>query len=303
MDREELLKLGLYERSKRIAEYYFSERSDKAGVSYLYHLNAVAKDFTNEYQKSLAILHDLLEDTDIKEETLLEYGYSIEFINDLKLLTNTYENYDLYIDNLVNSNNRLVLEIKLRDLLNNMDITRLDKITSKDIKRITDKYIPSYMKIVDKIYEPLINKNKVYEDDLIKLQSKYGEYSYDYRGVIDLEIVDKSNGAYIGRLEIRRDNACEYEVLGNVGIELFSNYRHMGYGSRVLKLALDLLKDIGYEKIRITCEKENVASTKLFINFNGEYRGLIDIPSYSKYYGSGKQILAYEINIRKRIKK
>jgi len=65
-------------------------------------------------------------------------------------LTNIYDNYEFYIDKIIESNNQEAIEIKIKDLLHNMDVTRLKKITKKDLKRI-EKYIKAYLKIINKI--------------------------------------------------------------------------------------------------------------------------------------------------------
>ena len=75
-------------------------------------------------------------------------GYSKSEVSILEILTNTCDNYEEYIDNILNSNNKIALNIKVKDLLHNMDLTRLKKITPKDIKR-AKKYLNAYIKIIE----------------------------------------------------------------------------------------------------------------------------------------------------------
>lgn len=114
------------------------------------HLTHVSQDFTDEKIKSIALMHDVLEDTEVTEEDLMLLGYDKSFVKVLKLLTNTYETYEEYIEGILNSKNEVALRIKLKDLLHNLDVTRLKKITKKDIKR-SMKYLDAYIKVIEKL--------------------------------------------------------------------------------------------------------------------------------------------------------
>ena len=147
---EQLKSMSVLERSEAFVKILFKEKVDKANANYMDHLNHVSRDFTNARKKSLALMHDVLEDTYITEIELKELGYESSFIETLKVLTNTYETYDEYIDKIIESNNKDAFEIKIKDLLHNMDLTRLSKITAKDLKR-TDKYVKAYLRIIKKL--------------------------------------------------------------------------------------------------------------------------------------------------------
>ena len=66
------------------------------------------------------------------------------------------EKYSDYIVRIIDSNNVIALEVKLHDLENNMDITRLKCIGQKDIDRIK-KYKKAYSRVWSKYIE-LFNK-------------------------------------------------------------------------------------------------------------------------------------------------
>jgi len=142
--------LDLLKRSKELVEFLFRDKLDKGHHNYLDHLKHVSQDFVNDEQKSMALMHDVLEDTSVTKKDLKELGYDDYFIYVLELLTNTYDTYDKYIDHLLEENNKDAFEIKMKDLLHNMDLTRVEKITKKDLKR-TEKYIKAYLKIIDKL--------------------------------------------------------------------------------------------------------------------------------------------------------
>ena len=147
--------LPIYERSLSLIKKLFQDQKDKGGNFYINHLIRVSRDLKSEKLKALGLMHDILEDTDIKEEELKKLGYDNEFINTMKLLTNTYHSYDEYIDSLIKSNNKDALTIKLKDLLDNMDLTRLQIINERDIKR-SKKYMNAYLQIINKMEGEII---------------------------------------------------------------------------------------------------------------------------------------------------
>lgn len=140
--------LDIYSRSEALVNRFFKSKIDKSNHDYREHLRHVSEDFTNKKVKSLALLHDILEDTEVTSSDLLNLGYSKSEVSVLEILTNTCDNYEEYIDNILNSNNKIALNIKVKDLLHNMDLTRLKKITPRDIKR-AKKYLNAYIKIIE----------------------------------------------------------------------------------------------------------------------------------------------------------
>ncbi len=149
-EKKKYLQMGIYERSIALVTELFQKKLDKGNHHYLEHLEHVSHDFKEERKKSMALLHDVLEDTSVTKEDLLEIGYDEEFIHVLELLTNTYPTYQEYIEHLLASNNKDAFEIKMKDLLHNMDLTRVKKITKQDLKR-TEKYIKAYLRIIEKL--------------------------------------------------------------------------------------------------------------------------------------------------------
>ena len=143
--------LSVYERSKELVERLFKDRVDKSRKSYMNHLIKVSEDFEDEKIRSMALMHDVLEDSNLQEKDLQNLGYDDEFIEVLKILTNTHDTYDEYIDAILQSGNLIALQIKLKDLLHNMDISRFENPQEEDIERIKNKYLIAYVKILKKI--------------------------------------------------------------------------------------------------------------------------------------------------------
>ena len=117
---------------------------DKAGKPYFLHPVMLALRLEGK-KKIVAILHDIIEDTDITEKDLLDIGFDDDIVEAVALLTRdknmTY--YD-YIRKIKYSNNTLAYWVKMADLKDNMDLSRLENITDKDKERVK-----RYQKAVD----------------------------------------------------------------------------------------------------------------------------------------------------------
>lgn len=151
-DFEKLEYLDMYSKAELIVRAVFKNIRDKGGNPYLDHLYYVSDNLKDINMKIVGLLHDLIEDTDITYNDLLEVGFTKNIIDAVELLTKK-EEYDKYIDRIINSNNKIALMVKKVDLENNMDLSRIKKPTSKDYDRLNNKYKPQYKKIVKKIKE------------------------------------------------------------------------------------------------------------------------------------------------------
>lgn len=115
---------------------------DKSNLPYVFHPLLVASQMDDENTTLTALLHDIVEDTDITFDDLKAEGFPDEVICALKLLThNNNVDYYKYVENL--SDNDIARKVKMCDLKHNMDLSRLDEITPKDIKRY-EKYNSCY---------------------------------------------------------------------------------------------------------------------------------------------------------------
>jgi len=135
---------ALLERAMELAREQFTGRTDKAGVDYFKgHLTSVAALVNTDEEKTVAYLHDLLEDTDYPEDRLRsEFGDRI--VDAILLVTHRghldEEGYLDYIRRLKASGNALAIAVKIADLTNNSDFTRLgascpEELAFKDRRR------------------------------------------------------------------------------------------------------------------------------------------------------------------------
>lgn len=130
-----------------IASEGFKNIKDKNGRPYILHCLRVMNNLNtdDEELQIIAVLHDIIEDNIISMEDLIyKYKFSKRVITALMLLIHDpiILSYDEYIKKIaLNNDARLV---KLADLKDNSDITRLKGLTKKDFDRM-EKYHRSYV--------------------------------------------------------------------------------------------------------------------------------------------------------------
>lgn len=111
---------------------------DKGGFPYCFHPFHVAESMEDEISCTCALLHDVVEDTDYTLQDLAAMGFPKEVMDVLKLLTHQDGvPYMEYVKNL--SDNPVARRVKLSDLRHNSDLSRLNRVTEKDLQRI-EKY-------------------------------------------------------------------------------------------------------------------------------------------------------------------
>ena len=126
------------DRAIELAKQHHEGQTDKAGKPYIEHPLRVMNQVESEEEKIVAVLHDIVEDTEISLDDLRSEGFSEEVVSAVECLTKQDgENYDSYIERI--SFNPLAVKIKLADLEDNRDLTRLPEVTDKDLERI-EKY-------------------------------------------------------------------------------------------------------------------------------------------------------------------
>lgn len=128
----------LYQQALAIAEDAHKGQVDKAGVAYIQHPLYVASLVEGELAKTVALLHDVVEDSDWTLEDLRKKGLPEEVVQVIGILTKKRnEKYEEYI--LRVKQNPLARQVKLADLQHNSDLSRLTTVTEIDRKR-AEKY-------------------------------------------------------------------------------------------------------------------------------------------------------------------
>lgn len=125
------------ELALQIAKKAHAGQVDKAGKDYILHPMTVASYMDTDTEKTIAYLHDVLEDTDVTVDALRKI-FPNEIVDTLITLTHKKdESYFEYIQRV--SKSKLAKKVKVADLLHNLDITRIKEPTKQDYERL-EKY-------------------------------------------------------------------------------------------------------------------------------------------------------------------
>jgi len=137
----------------KITTEAFYGKSDKGGVPYIMHCLHVMNEMPDDNElKSIAIMHDLVEDTDWTIDKLRDLGFSNRVLVGVGMMTHypighpEGMSYDDYIKRVaMNGDTRLV---KMADLRHNSDIHRMKGLRKKDFDRL-EKYHRAYAYLRD----------------------------------------------------------------------------------------------------------------------------------------------------------
>ena len=125
---------ALTKKALRICFYAHKDQVDKTNMPYVFHPFHLAESMDDEISTCVALLHDVVEDTNITFNDLEKEGFSEEVIGALKLLTHDLDvPYMDYVRKI--KENPVAAKVKLADLKHNSDLTRLDKVTEIDLER------------------------------------------------------------------------------------------------------------------------------------------------------------------------
>ena len=122
---------------------------DVSGVPYIFHPYHVAEQMNDEITVCVALLHDVIEDTDITLEEL-EKNFPAEIIDVLKLLTHKKgEDYFEYIKRI--KENPAAKAVKLADIAHNCDFSRVNannSVSQDKLEHWRNKYLAA-LKILE----------------------------------------------------------------------------------------------------------------------------------------------------------
>lgn len=114
------------------------DQVDKSGAPYVFHPFHLAEQMKDEKTTIVALLHDVIEDTEYTFEDLRNMGFDNEVIEALMLMTHSKDvPYMDYVAKI--KHNPIAKAVKLADLQHNSDLSRLDVVDEKALKR-KEKY-------------------------------------------------------------------------------------------------------------------------------------------------------------------
>lgn len=110
------------------------EQKDKSGLPYVFHPFHLAEQMQTEETTIVALLHDVVEDTDVTLDDLAQMGFSKTVMDAIALMTHAdgvdYMDYVRAI-----RENPIAKAVKLADLRHNSDLTRMDVVDEKVLER------------------------------------------------------------------------------------------------------------------------------------------------------------------------
>ena len=108
---------------------------DKSGIPYVYHPYHLAEQMETEEATVVALLHDVVEDTDYTFNDLQKMGFPDSVIEALRLMT--HDPKIPYLDYVKKMKaNPIASAVKLADLKHNSDLSRLNPVDATALARV-----------------------------------------------------------------------------------------------------------------------------------------------------------------------
>lgn len=130
-----------YNNALEIAKAAHSGQKDKGGFDYILHPVTVSNFCETDDAKVAALLHDVVEDTEITIENLREMGVKSEILAAVDAISKREgEDRNDYLDRV--AKDKIATEVKFCDMLHNSDYTRLSGVCPIDYaKTVCKRYV------------------------------------------------------------------------------------------------------------------------------------------------------------------
>ena len=130
--------MSTLERAIAIAAKAHEGQVDKAGAPYVLHPLRMMLRLSKSNERITAVLHDVVEDCGVTLETLRAEGFPEQVIEAVDSVTRrSEESYEAFV--LRAASNPIGRRVKLVDLQDNSDLSRIEQPTARDYERI-EKY-------------------------------------------------------------------------------------------------------------------------------------------------------------------
>ncbi len=127
--------MSTLEQAIALAATAHAGQVDKAGAPYILHPLRVMLSVSSLEAKMTAVLHDVVEDCDISLEQLRQAGFSEEILAAIDSVTKrSGESYEDFIQRA--AANPIGRQVKLADLQDNSDLSRIANPTERDFERL-----------------------------------------------------------------------------------------------------------------------------------------------------------------------
>ncbi|WP_445116039.1 guanosine-3',5'-bis(diphosphate) 3'-pyrophosphohydrolase [Acinetobacter sp. WZC-1] len=125
------------EKAIALAARKHSGQTDKGDQPYIFHLLRVMLKMKTPEQQIVAVLHDILEDTDTTVVDLISLGFSQDVIDAIQILTR--KEGESRIQAAYRAvKNPVARAVKLADVTDNMDLSRIPHPSARDLIRLEE---------------------------------------------------------------------------------------------------------------------------------------------------------------------
>ena len=129
--------MSTLEKAIALAATQHAGQLDKGGQPYILHPLRLMLQFSNPTLQIIAVLHDILEDTATTAEDLKELSFSAEIIKAIQALTKQTRESRLEAAKRT-ALNPLATQVKYVDVLDNMNLSRINNPTPRDFARLEE---------------------------------------------------------------------------------------------------------------------------------------------------------------------
>ncbi|WP_411349374.1 HD domain-containing protein [Paenibacillus sp. WLX2291] len=124
------------DRAIIVATRAHSGQTDRAGQPYILHPLRVMLKMSSEEARIVAVLHDVLEDTDVTAHDLAAEGFSEEIVDAVQAMSRREgEDYHDFVRRA--KQNSIARTVKIADIEDNMDPSRNTEPSVKDMERLS----------------------------------------------------------------------------------------------------------------------------------------------------------------------
>lgn len=135
----------MLETAIKLATEAHKGQVDKGGHDYIGHPLRVMNSVTHETDKIVAVLHDVVEDTPVSLSAL-QIVFNSEIIDAIHYMTRSESaTWKSYIEGVMS--NKIATRVKIADLKDNLDLTRLRSMKDIDINSL-NMYLSTYHKLI-----------------------------------------------------------------------------------------------------------------------------------------------------------
>lgn len=156
---------------------------DKSGRPYIFHPLAVAERFPDEDTQIVAVLHDIVEDTELGLGDLRNFGFTAEVVDAVDRLTRRDgEDYETYLTRVAGTD--LSATVKFADIAHNTDSDRLRRLSDPERNRLIAKYEDARIRLARLLGErwratPESRARKILADAYAEADDGPPDWAYD----------------------------------------------------------------------------------------------------------------------------